>query len=337
MSSIKKAMIMTGDDSSPDYANMPLTFVANEANSAIRFYKNGSYTPTIQYRTSTKGDWTNYTFNTVIPLTNIGDIVQFQNLTTKTQENWSATDNNRFESSGKVDVYGNILSMSNWETNLSGQYYCFANLFRGMTNLYSAENLYLGNSDTVAPIEMFHDTFNGCTNLVNPPVCPITSFNSKLVYQSTFANCSKLTSMPELPATVITQQCYISMFENCTSLTTVTNLLATTLANSCYESMFKGCTNLVTIPQSLPVTNLAGSCYKAMFYGCTSLTSGPVLPATGLAQNCYESMFKNCTSLKIPRELKARHLEVSCYESMFEGCTSLTSSPKLPATTLAKR
>ena len=47
------------------------------------------------------------------------------------------------------------------------------------------------------------------------------------------------------------------------------------------------------------------------------------------------SMFQNCTSLTTTPELPATTLAEGCYSHMFYYCTSLTSAPELPATTLA--
>ena len=88
-----------------------------------------------------------------------------------------------------------------------------------------------------------------------------------------------------LPATTLTNNCYVSMFFNCTSLTTAPELPATTLANSCYSNMFNGCTSLTAAPE-LPATTLAQYCYSGMFYGCTSLNNIKCLAIDISANNC---------------------------------------------------
>ena len=55
---------------------------------------------------------------------------------------------------------------------------------------------------------------------------------------------SPITTAPELPATILAQNCYNFMFFNCSSLTTAPELPATTLVNYCYTWMFAGCTSL---------------------------------------------------------------------------------------------
>ena len=52
---------------------------------------------------------------------------------------------------------------------------------------------------------------------------------------------------------------------------------------------------------------------------------------------CFYNLFNNCSSLTTSPELPATTLAVSCYSYMFGSCTSLTAVPKsLPATTLAE-
>ena len=153
-------------------------------------------------------------------------------------------------------------------------------------------------------------------------------------YCEMFAECTSLTTAPELKATTLAEHCCDSMFAGCTSLTTAPSLPAETLAENCYAYMFYGCTSLTTAP-SLPAETLAERCYDSMFSGCTSLTTAPELKATTLAKCCCTNMFAACTSLATAPELKATTLAESCYNSMFSRCTSLTTAPELPAETLA--
>ena len=91
-----------------------------------------------------------------------------------------------------------------------------------------------------------------------------------------FEGCSVLTSAPELPATMLADNCYSAMFSGCTSLTSAPTLSATTLADYCYNGMFSGCTSLKSAP-TLSATTLAKGCYRGMFYSCTILTSVTML------------------------------------------------------------
>lgn len=164
----------------------------------------------------------------------------------------------------------------------------------------------------------------------NPP----TAINTMRCYYNMFAECTNLTSAPELPATTLATYCYEAMFLRCTNLAKAPKLPATTLAAFCYRQMFYDCVNL-TAPPELPATTLADSCYADMFRNCTNLATAPELPATTLATFCYDYMFAACKALKVPPKLPAVTVLEACYRGMFNGCTSLTAAPALPATTIA--
>lgn len=129
----------------------------------------------------------------------------------------------------------------------------------------------------------------------------ITAIPSNYCYNSLFSN-TKITSIPELPATTLTNYCYYQLFVGCRQLTSIPEgaLPATNLTDGCYSNMFSQCSAIETVPLNLlPVTTLATNCYQMMFYFCSSLTQAPSLPATTLANRCYNSMFGDCTNLKI--------------------------------------
>ena len=168
---------------------------------------------------------------------------------------------------------------------------------------------------------LYGDNFSGQTSLSG----------RSYVFHRLFKNCSGLTSAENLclPATTLSDHCYMAMFFDCTSLTTPPSVLpATNLSDArfCYEEMFAGCSSLTTVP-SLPATTLADACYGTMFIDCTSLTTIPsnLLPATTLVKWCYSNMFYGCTSLTTAPQLLATTLVQQCYQEMFYGCTSLNS------------
>lgn len=102
----------------------------------------------------------------------------------------------------------------------------------------------------------------------------------------------------ELPATTLTDGCYLGMFSGCTSLTTAPELPATSLAEGCYMYMFWGCSSLTTAPTTLPATTpYSYNAYTMMFVGCSSLTTAPELLATTFDYYCCNSMFQGCTNL----------------------------------------
>ncbi len=56
---------------------------------------------------------------------------------------------------------------------------------------------------------------------------------------------------------------------------------------------------------------------------------------TDVPSYCYSSMFDSCSGLTSTPALPATTLATGCYVGMFYGCSNLTSAPVLPATTLA--
>lgn len=147
---------------------------------------------------------------------------------------------------------------------------------------------------------------------------------------------SSVTNPPKvLPNATLAERCYGSMFSQCTGLTTSTTVMyATTMAPYCCHRMYEMCTNL-SIPPTLPATTLAEGCYSGMFEECTSFTTPPVLPATTMALGCYSEMFWACSGLTSTPTLTSTTLAQGCYSNMFGYCSSLTTTPVLPATTLA--
>ena len=110
--------------------------------------------------------------------------------------------------------------------------------------------------------------------------------------------------------------------------TTITNhptkdivLPATTLTNSCYMYMFSGCTGLTRAPQ-LPATQLTEGCYHRLFDNCTSLETAPTLPAKKLAGFCYSNMFTGCTNLKYVKCLATDISADICLDGWMEGVSA---------------
>ena len=298
-------MMMYDGTLDPDLL-LPLTFIAEQANSRVALTKTGSPAWEGEYSLDNE-NWLPYVPSTTgnIALANIGDRVYFRG---NISNNFSSSNYLKFTTTaGRLRAEGNVNSM-----------YVAVDFEELGALTYS----YCYNS-----------MFYGCTRLTAAPKFPATTL-ATYCYNSMFRGCNSLTTAPELPATTLTSYCYQSMFYSCTALTTAPALPATTLASDCYSGMFQGCKNLTTAPE-LPATTLATSCYTSMFYGCASLNAAPELPATTLATNCYISMFQECNSLTAAPELPATTLETSCYNHMFRLCKNLTAAPELPATTLA--
>ena len=287
---------LSNDEQYEFFKNLPLTFVILDAGNIIWTTSSSSYNNTIKY-SKNGGEWTSITSTTGgvgIPVLK-GDIVQFKgtNTTFGNASYHSGFDN----SSCKFNVCGNIMSIIQ-ETDFS-------------------------SLTTLSTNYQFAQIFGNCNYLINASnlILPATTL-TKYCYGEMFAECTNLTSAPELPATTLARSCYEDMFSECTNLTSAPKLPATTLADYCYAGMFYQCTNLTSAPE-LPATTLAEHCYSGMFHGCTGLTTAPELPATTLQSLCYNGIFYNCTNLTTAPELPATTLAYSCYWQMFRGCTRL--------------
>ena len=173
----------------------------------------------------------------------------------------------------------------------------------------------------------FYELFNNCTTLIyaSDLVLPATILTD-YCYVSMFCNCTSLVSAPELPATKLDSYCYSNMFCNCKQLFLAPELPATILTEGCYKFMFYQCISLYSIPE-LPATSLTPYCYCYMFYGCTSIVSAQWLPATTLADSCYYSMFYDCseiTKLHYPKSLENDSTFTSMPGSPWFGATNTT-------------
>ncbi len=199
--------------------------------------------------------------------------------------------------------------------------------FRGTNEAYGADDIY-----DCYRFELSAETFvyGNVMSLINKDNYPTNkTLTADYAFKWMFGNQTNLKNKDAdhqiyLPATTLTENCYIWMFTGCTSLTTAPELPATTMKKGCYNSMFSNCSSLTTAPE-LPATTLAKYCYNDMFYGCESLTTAPELPAKTLAKYCYNDMFYGCESLTTAPELPAKTLAERCYDGMFKGCKKLSS------------
>ena len=204
------------------------------------------------------------------------------------------------------------------------------------TDLKAGEKLYLKSSNNNGKFSTTGGncyTFNFSSNvnifgnimsLIYNSFYDKKEINSSYCFCYLFSTCLSLinASNLNLPATILTENCYFGMFSGCTSLTSTPELPATTLARSCYDYMFNSCKSLTSMPK-LPATKLASCCYFDMFYGCNNLTSNIYLSATILAESCYYEMFNMC--LKISEIHYPKSIE---NDSTF---TSMISSPRFGA------
>ena len=222
---IKQWIINDYNRKQEEKLKIPLCFEAVDAGATIALMCNGNNLKTATFQTSTDGQtWSDYTYETDITLTNVGDKVYFKAKTDNTSISRTSSNHLQFtttQAAKKVKVSGNVMSLLSPEFSQlkSVGSYCFYSLF------------------------YFCDNISNCGSLTLPAT---TLANS--CYQNMFYGCFNLTQAPALPATTLAQSCYHSMFQFCISLTQAPALPATTLADSCYYNMFYGCSNLTQAP-----------------------------------------------------------------------------------------
>lgn len=163
-----------------------------------------------------------------------------------------------------------------WQKLIAGQYSPPINA--GQTISFK------GNvNSTVVNIKSFTIT-KRCNLLGN---CMSLTLNDVPKFYRLFVGCTTIVHISKdfLPATTLADDCYHSMFADCTSLTTAPELPATTLADDCYSEMFNNCTSLTTAPE-LPAATLKLYCYHSMFAGCTKLNYIKMLATDISASSC---------------------------------------------------
>jgi len=90
---------------------------------------------------------------------------------------------------------------------------------------------------------------------------------------------------------------FMNLFNRNPYLLNIDNLVmpATTLTEECYIAMFEKCENIVKAPE-LPATTLAKSCYQQMFSNCTNLNEVTCLATDLSAMNCTVEWLKDVSS-----------------------------------------
>lgn len=159
----------------------------------------------------------------------------------------------------------------------------------------------------------------------------VNTSNARFCYL--FKKCDVLTSVPDLPATNLADNCYRNMFEECTSIAEAPALPATKLAPYCYYDMFSGCTALTEVPDLL-AKELPEHCYQYMFSSCEALVKGPKVSATTINQYSCHQMFaycKNLSSVKLlisSDQMGVSYGVKSCFSNAGTAVTSRTLTVK---------
>ena len=217
----------------------PLTLTALSASSSVTLNATGSPVVSgLKYRTRS-GSWQTYTPGTTVPLSAVGDYVQFWN--TAGQLSTGNSNYAQFAMTGTIAGSGNVQSLLNFSRQAPNS--CFIKLFQSCAALTTAPELPAASLADNCYAGMFRD----CLNLEsNPSILP-AMIMAKNCCQLMFSGCYNISKIPELPATTLAENCYSAMFSYCSKIASVSELPATTLVANCYHSMFYGCSNLKEI------------------------------------------------------------------------------------------
>ena len=173
---------------------------------------------------------------------------------------------------------------------------------------------------------------------IEEPFPLMYQYNGKEIpnFDSCFADCSSLTSIPQGLFDNNPQVTdFSSCFSNCSSLTSIPSGLFNNCPNvTKFSSCFYNCVNLNSIPQGLFDNNTQATDFGGCFRDCSSLTSIP----EGLFDNNpqvtrFGTCFYECSSLiSIPLSLFSKHTKVTSFYSCFESCTNLTVNVQIGST-----
>ena len=219
-----------------------------------------------------------------------------------------------------IKIGGNILSLVSDEIDNKKYAYYLDNLF-STTQLISenVSNFYtnIDINDLKIPGNIRgYEMFANQAKLINVPKFIDNELLVHGCYERMFYN-SGIKQLPELPATILTNECYKSMFQLCYNLKNVTLFLpAEKLTEFCYEKMFYACENIEILNLTYNAKEYGLGSFKQMFMYCYKLTYGPY----------SNSIFKNENT----DGFEMIKLTDQCYYEMFANCSSMIWSPDMP-------
>lgn len=197
--------------------------------------------------------------------------------------------------------------------------------------------------------------FDGCEELLYPPVILPAKQLADFCYLEMFNYCEKLIKTPILPATDLPECCYGYMFAYCPSLQEIqkfpNNL--NLIGDYCCSYMFIDNYSLETAPD-LNITSISGEfCCQCMFYNCEKLKHAKI-SVKNIGKYAFSNMFSNCenledvefvgvesveeygcrkmfsnSGLKKTPKLSPQILNEGAYESMFKNCEYLVDASEM--------
>lgn len=261
-----------------DYSKMYLTFEAIEQGTftlTVHEEVGVNKVTSVSYSIDDGNTWvtTNNADNTEVvittPTVNAGGRVLWKGVASAYAIN--STKYSCFSSTGKFNIYGNILSLLynndfvGIDSLASNNSWCFCYLFKG-SKVVDAKNLML-RAMTLQNY-CYMALFYGCSELMFAPILPAKTMVLQCYY-AMFHSCSKLEEAPKLPATIIARACYRAMFSYCSSLKKAPELHAKTLDIQSYYNMFARCKKIDSI--TCTATDIsADSCLTSWLVGVSS-------------------------------------------------------------------
>ena len=223
-----------------------------------------------------------------------------------------------------------ILANDQWEnTKKTVGKFGLAGLFWDNLNVIDVSNLTL-ESINYASYGSFVKMFLYAKNITSTPILSKNTHLADYCYQYMFYSCDNLETI-QLDSfnTESKQYCYDSMFYWCNKITKVPAVPATILSQYCYRNMYAH-TSISEIPE-LPATSLNAGCYEQMFIRCEKLTKIPSLKASNIPARAYKGMFSQCYNIEEVGDILASKLNGtgSC-ANMFDSTRKLKSIPKFP-------
>lgn len=213
-------------------------YLASSASPINVSINNVGSAPSVNLQYSTDGTtWQSYTIGTTI--SNVSK-VYFRGLGNTTfatnEDNYHSIVTNA-TSSNTLIAGGNIMTLLDYQQEVTMGNYAFVKLFEGCT--------YLTTTPELPAIELanycYYALFRYCKSLVsdNLPELPATTLKESC-YRQMFNGCTGLTSSPELPATTLVRNCYNKMFIDCSKLNEVTILATSVSATDCLNDWLDG-------------------------------------------------------------------------------------------------
>lgn len=231
----------------------------------------------------------------------------------------------------KFNMGGNFHSiLYNWKEqvrNLKSDNACNG-LFMRM-NVVDASELILPS--LILTNNCYEVMFEGCEELLYPPVILPAKQLADFCYLDMFNYCEKLIKTPILPATDLPECCYAYMFARCPSLQEIqkfpNNL--NLIGDYCCQYMFIDNYSLETAPD-LNITSISGEfCCQYMFCNCEKLKHAKI-SVISIGKYAFSNMFSYCENLEDVELVGVKRIEKYGCRYMFSN-SGLKKAPKLSA------